>query len=233
MKTYQKGLIALFVIVLFGFVGYSAISAKGFQNNMVRDANMVRSRVDLSDEEKKVALENCKEILDAKLADKTITQEEYDNAVASIAKGEFPELLQRNMFGRGRSDGGIFRNTIRNEYQRNIEPTEENLEACKERLQAQLIDKTITQEEYDAAIKEIEAGNFPQLSNRRRGDFSNVGEAEKKLMIQQHQERLTELLENKTITQEQFDAAEKALENGESFRLNQNKGSQSRGRGRR
>ncbi len=227
MKTYQKGLIALVVIVLFGFVGYSAVSAKGFQNNMFGDTDRIRSRVELSDEEKKEALENCKEVLDAKLADKLITQEEYDEAIASIAKGEFPELLQQNMFGRGMSS-----NMMRHEYQRNIEPTEEKLEECKERLQAQLTDKTITQEEYDAAIKEIEAGKLPQRRNRRRGDLSNVGEAEKKVITEQHQERLNDLLEDKKITQEQFDAAKEALENGESFRLNQNKGSQSRGRGR-
>lgn len=217
MKTYQKGLIALVVIVLFGFVGYSAVSAKGFQNNMFGDTDRIRSQIELSDEEKKEALENCKEVLDAKLADKLITQEEYDKAIASIAKGEFPELLQRNMFGRGNK-------------MRNIEPTEEMLEAHKERLQAQLTDKTITQEEYDAAIKEIEAGNLPQLASRRRGDLSNVGEAEKKVMLKQHQERLTELLEEGKITQEQYDAGIEAFENGESFRFKQNMGCQSRGR---
>lgn len=217
MKTYQKGLIAFLVIVLFGFVGYSAVSAKGFQHFGIRDANRMQSEDELSDEEKKEALEHCKEMLDAKLADKSITQEEYDAAIASIAKGEFPELLQRNMFGRGNK-------------MRNIEPTEEMLEAHKERLQAQLTDKTITQEEYDAAIKEIEAGNLPQLASRRRGDLSNVGEAEKKVMLKQHQERLTELLEEGKITQEQYDAGIEAFENGESFRFKQNMGCQSRGR---
>ena len=99
----------------------------------------------------------------------------------------------------------------------------ERVENMRERLAQRLADGRITQEEYDERIAAIESGDF-QMSGRRsrdrgegrvRGERAELTEEQKAERIAQMREKLEQRLADGSITQEEFDEKNAALDSGE------------------
>ena len=106
------------------------------------------SKVAMTEEEKTAKIEKLKTDLATKLEAGEITQEEYDEKLAKIVAGDF---IRGDKGGR----------SVKGEKP---EMTDEEKAAKIEELKTDLATKLeageITQEEYDDAVAEIEAGNF-------------------------------------------------------------------------
>ena len=99
----------------------------------------------------------------------------------------------------------------------------ERVEHMRERLAQRLADGRITQEEYDERIAAIESGDF-QISGRRsrdrgegrvRGERAELTEEQIAERIAQMREKLDQRLADGSITQEEYDEKNAALDSGE------------------
>ena len=99
----------------------------------------------------------------------------------------------------------------------------ERVENMRERLAQRLADGRITQEEYDERIAAIESGDF-QMSGRRsrdrgegrvRGERVELTDEQRAERIAQMRERLEQRLADGSITQEEYDEKNAALDSGE------------------
>ena len=106
------------------------------------------SKVAMTEEEKTAKIEKLKTDLATKLEVGEITQEEYDEKLAKIEARDF---MRGNKGGRG----------VKGEKpEMTDEEKADKIEELKTDLATKLEAGEITQEEYDDAVAEIEAGNF-------------------------------------------------------------------------
>lgn len=172
-------------------------------------------RGSLSETDKAAMLEQMKTHLAEELEEGDITQDQYDSALAKIEAGEMPGI------GMGMGMWGDDERGALTE-----EELAEKLEEMKARLAEKLADGDITQEQYDAALAKIEAGEMPGRGLRGmfgmgmkafsgEGERTALTEEELAERLDEMKARLAEKLADGDITQEQYDEILAKLEAGE------------------
>ncbi|MEA4832087.1 MAG: hypothetical protein VB118_05670 [Oscillospiraceae bacterium] len=181
----------------------SAAASNNCDSTSICTQSNEKTYVQLTDEQKADIIAKAKERLAQGLADGKITQEQYDKAIAAIDNGKLPFLGKGGFFGIAKSE-------------LTDEQKAEMIAKAKERLAQSLADGKITQEQYDKAITAIDNGKLPFLG---KGGFFGIAKSEltdeqKADIIAKAKERLAQSLADGKITQEQYDKAIAAIDNG-------------------
>ena len=145
-----------------------------------RDRDRSSARV-MTQEQIEERIQSRRERLDQRLADGSITQDEYDTRLAALEGGvhygRASDFSARDGMRRGSNDGSRERGSERMPLTE--EQLAEKLEAYREKLAEQLANGEITQAEYDEKIEAIENGEFPFRDRNRanKSESKDTGEA--------------------------------------------------------
>ncbi|NCC87007.1 MAG: hypothetical protein EOM05_03940 [Clostridia bacterium] len=202
MKNLTKIVSSVLAVGVLLTTGITAFATTDTEANTTTSSNTTISekscdkgsmkKVELTDEQKAEKADKMKETLAQKLDDGSITQEQYDKAIANIADGKKPMIL-----GEGNKD----RPELTDEQKA------EKADKMKETLAQKLEDGSITQEQYDKAIANIADGKKPEILGKGDKERPELTDEQKAEMIDKMKETLAQKLEDGSITQEQYDKA--------------------------
>jgi len=165
--------IGISFVLIAGLTAALIVTNVGTGHARGRDRDRSSSRIELTEEQIAERIENRRDRLAQRLADGSITQEEYDARIAAIESGEYPSG-DRVRSGSRSSRSADGENRSRNSERTPLtdEQIEERKEKMRDRLAQELADGNITQAEYNEKLEAIESGEF----RGQRGSRGNKNE---------------------------------------------------------